>query len=86
MLISRLFWSKSIRPEYRKRKGKSAEWEVTVERPTYDLTIFKLHCGYLTLKIYTKANAYFALRRWRMTSAIWTAGVHWGGSRESFPS
>jgi len=44
------------RPKYRKRKGKSAEWEVTVERPTYDLTIFKLHCGYLTLKIYTKGE------------------------------
>jgi hypothetical protein len=43
------------RPKYRKRK-KSAEWEITVERPTYDLTIFKLHCGKLTLKIYTKGE------------------------------
>ena len=30
--------------------------EVAVERPTYDLTIFKLHCGKLTLKIYTKGE------------------------------
>jgi hypothetical protein len=44
------------RPKYRKRKNKSAEWEVAVERPTYDLTIFKLHCGKLTLKIYTKGE------------------------------
>ena len=44
------------RPKYRKRKKKSAEWEVAVERPTYDLTIFKLHCGKLTLKIYTKGE------------------------------
>jgi len=44
------------RPKYRKRKSKSAEWEVTVEKPTYDLTIFKLHCGKLTLKIYTKGE------------------------------
>jgi hypothetical protein len=44
------------RPTYRRRKGKSAEWEVTVEKPTYDLTIFKLHCGKLTLKIYTKGE------------------------------
>jgi hypothetical protein len=44
------------RPRYRKRKGKSAEWEVAVERPAYDLTIFKLHCGKLTLKIYTKGE------------------------------
>ena len=44
------------RPRYHKRKKKSAEWEVAVERPTYDLTIFKLHCGKLTLKIYTKGE------------------------------
>ena len=24
---------------------KSAEWGVAVEKPTYDLTIFRLHCG-----------------------------------------
>jgi hypothetical protein len=45
------------RPKYRSRKKRSAEWEVAVERPTYDLTIFKLHCGgKLTLKIYTKGE------------------------------
>jgi hypothetical protein len=44
------------RPKYRKRKGWSADWEVTVEKPAYDLTIFKLHCGKLTLKIYTKGE------------------------------
>ena len=44
------------RPKYRKRKNKSTEWEVTVEKPVYDLTIFKLHCGKLTLKIYTKGE------------------------------
>jgi len=44
------------RPKYRARKKRSAEWEVAVERPTYDLTIFKLHGGKLTLKIYTKGE------------------------------
>ena len=44
------------RPKYRKRKKKSAEWEVAVEKPTYDLTILKLHRGKLTLKIYTKGE------------------------------
>jgi hypothetical protein len=44
------------RPRYHQRKKKSAEWEVAVEKPTYDLTIFKLHCGKLTLKIYTKGE------------------------------
>ena len=31
------------RPIYRKRKKKSAEWEVAVEKPAYNLTIFQLH-------------------------------------------
>jgi hypothetical protein len=39
------------RPKYRTRRNWSAERQVTLERPTYDLTIFKLHCGKLTLKI-----------------------------------
>ena len=43
------------RPKYRQWK-KSARWEVAVERPAYDLTVFKLHCGKLTLKIYTKGE------------------------------
>ena len=41
------------RPKNRRRPAK---WEVAVERPVYDLTIFKLHCGNLTLKIYTKGE------------------------------
>jgi hypothetical protein len=44
------------RPRYRQRKSKSAQWEVAVEKPRYDLTILKLHCGKLTLKIYTKGE------------------------------
>lgn len=42
------------RPKYHKRKA--PRWEVAVEKPTYDLTIFKLHCGNLTLKICTKGE------------------------------
>ena len=44
------------RPKYRQRKSQRAPWEVAVERPMYDLTIFKLHCGRLTLKVYTKGE------------------------------
>jgi hypothetical protein len=44
------------RPKYRKRKKHSADWEVAVEKPTYDLTIFRLHCGKLMLKVYTKGE------------------------------
>jgi hypothetical protein len=69
------------RPKYRKRKSKSAEWEVAVERPTYDLTIFKLHCGKLTLKIYTKGE-----RVLRMEAiAHNTQELNCGRSLEKFP-
>ena len=44
------------RPRYRPRRGKRLTWEVAVERPVYDLTIFKLHGGKVTLKIYTKGE------------------------------
>ena len=44
------------RPKYRPRNMKAAEWEVAVERPTYDLTVFKLHCGKLVPKIYSKGE------------------------------
>jgi hypothetical protein len=44
------------RPRYRTRKRMSPEWAVTVEKPSYDLTIFRLHCGKLTFKIYTKGE------------------------------
>ena len=69
------------RPKYRKRKSKSAEWEVAVERPAYDLTIFKLHCGKLTLKIYTKGE-----RVLRMEAiAHNTQELGCGRSLEKFP-
>jgi hypothetical protein len=42
------------RPHHRKKK--TAHWQVTVERPAYDLTIFKIHCGNVALKIYTKGE------------------------------
>ena len=44
------------RPKFHWRKNNSAQWEVAVEKPAYDLTIFKLHCHLLTLKAYTKGE------------------------------
>ena len=41
---------------HRDRKGKPPRLEVSVETPTYDLTIFKLHFGKLTLKAYSKGE------------------------------
>jgi hypothetical protein len=76
------------RPKCRRRTRRPPEWEVAVERPTYDLTIFKLHCGKLTLKIYTKslpqrrlgANASFASRRLPITRGSSTAAARWTSS------
>jgi len=42
------------RPNTRERTGRKPRLQVVTERPTYDLTVFKIHCGSLTLKMYTK--------------------------------
>src|SRR5438128_7971215 len=69
------------RPRYRKRKNWVAEWDVTVERPAYDLTIFKLHCGKLTLKIYTKGQ-----RVLRIEAVLHNSEeLHCGRSLDRFP-
>src|SRR5438477_1978048 len=69
------------RPIYRRRTKRSAEWEVAVERPTYDLTIFKLHCGKLTLKIYTKGERVLRIE----AVAHNTRELNCGRSLEKFP-
>ena len=69
------------RPKYRKRKKRSAEWEVAVEKPAYDLTIFKLHCGKLTLKIYTKGERVLRIE----AIAHNTLELRSGRSLEKFP-
>src|SRR6516165_5622046 len=69
------------RPIYRRRTKRSAEWEVAVERPTYDLTIFKLHCGKLTLKIYTKGERVLRIE----AIAHNTQELDCGRSLEKFP-
>jgi hypothetical protein len=43
-------------PARRGPRKKRSAWEVTVERPVYDLTVFKVRCGLFTLKIYTKGE------------------------------
>jgi len=42
----------------KRRPLKRSRWrfEVTVERPEYDLVVFKVHAGLLTLKVYTKGE------------------------------
>jgi hypothetical protein len=69
------------RPKYRPRRSKSEEWEVSVERPTYDLTIFKLHCHLLTMKVYTKGE-----RTLRIEAMAHNVGaLDCGRSLEKFP-
>jgi hypothetical protein len=40
----------------RPQKKSKTHWEITVETPEYGLTIFKIHAGALTLKMYTKGE------------------------------
>lgn len=44
------------RPFYHDKRRKPPRFEVVVERPQYNLTIFKLHFGRLTVKMYTKGE------------------------------
>ena len=53
--IKTLFGDKN-RPHYDKRKKNPTRWGVVVETPTYDLTVFKVHYGKMSLKIYTKGE------------------------------
>lgn len=53
--IKTIFGDKS-RPHYDKRKKNPTRWGVVVEKPAYDVTIFKVHYGKMTLKIYTKGE------------------------------
>ena len=46
---------RKVRPHSRKKR-KSPQLQVAVERLTYSLTIFKVYCGKLALKIYTKGE------------------------------
>ncbi len=49
-------FGRRARPKTRPHKKKAPEWGVVIERPTYDLTVFKVRCGKLDLKIYTKGE------------------------------
>ena len=44
------------RPFYKDRQGKRPRIQVVVEKPVYDLTIFKIHFGKLSVKIYSKGE------------------------------
>jgi hypothetical protein len=54
---------RKTRPHARKKR-KSPQLQIVVERLTYGLTILKVYCGKVALKIYTKGDACCEQRRW----------------------
>src|SRR5690348_1575153 len=54
--LKTLFGAKSRPQRMHAGVRKDPRLEVVVESPTYDLTVFKLHFGQLTLKAYTKGE------------------------------
>jgi DNA-binding transcriptional ArsR family regulator len=69
------------RPHYDKRKKNPTRWGVVVETPAYDVTIFKVHYGKMTLKIYTKGE-----RVLRIEVILHNAREYrWGRSLPCFP-
>ena len=54
--VKTIFGSKHRPLFFRKNPKKVPRYEVVVERPAYDLTVFKIHYGKLTLKMYSKGE------------------------------
>jgi len=69
------------RPFRRGQHRAQPRFEVVVERPTYDLTVFKLHFGLLTVKLYTKGE-----RVLRSEAIVHnTKALHCGRALAKFP-
>jgi len=69
------------RPHYDRRRKNPTRWGVVIETPTYDLTVFKVHYGKMTLKIYTKGE-----RVLRIEAILHNAKAYrWGRSLPCFP-
>jgi hypothetical protein len=69
------------RPHYDKRKKNPTRCGVTVENPAYDVTIFKIHYGKMTLKIYTKGERVLRVE----VIVNNTKKYRWGRSLPCFP-
>jgi hypothetical protein len=69
------------RPFRHGQRRAQPRFEVVVERPVYDLTVFKLHFGKLTVKLYTKGE-----RVLRSEAIVHnTKALHCGRSLPKFP-
>lgn len=69
------------RPFKRSHTGAQPQLEVVVERPVYDLTIFKVHFGKLTVKIYSKGERVLRVE----AVAHNTIDLHCGRGINKFP-
>jgi hypothetical protein len=81
-ILRTLFGAKQ-RPARTGTPDLSLHLAAVIETPRYDLTLFKLHFGNLTLKAYTKANTCCASKRSCTTPGDWGAGGCWTTSRRS---
>ena len=69
------------RPHCGTRKKNPTRWGVVVETPAYDMTVFKVHYGKMTLKIYSKGE-----RVLRIEVIVHnTKAYRWGRSLPAFP-
>jgi hypothetical protein len=76
----RTLFGRKRRP-FRKVKDKSPRFEVVVERPAYNLTVFKVHFERLTLKSYTKGARVLRVE----AIAHHTEDLHCGKQLERWP-
>ena len=69
------------RPARRSNRARRIREEIVVERPAYDLTIFKIHLGALTVKLYAKGE-----RVLRCEAIVHNAkALGWKRSLSAFP-
>jgi hypothetical protein len=69
------------RPHRSTRKKNPTRWGVVIETPAYDVTVFKVHYGKMTLKIYSKGE-----RVLRIEVIVHnTKEYRWGRSLPAFP-
>src|ERR1700686_3987148 len=69
------------RPHSDTRKKNPTRWGVVVETPDYDTTIFKVHYGKMTLKIYSKGEHVLRIE----VIVHNTKAYRWGRSLPAFP-
>src|SRR5258708_28814115 len=69
------------RPHYDTRKKNPTRWGVVIEKPAYDVTIFKVHYGKMTLKIYSKGEHVLRIE----VIVHNTREYRWGRSLPCFP-